>query len=102
LAAAETAVPGSHATYLSLADTGGEGVHQIYLESPGPNEDAEPTYRLAYVDPGTGEVNGVRDEEAGFVWWTYRSHMYLWQDHGVLGLDGDDFVAWLAVAWIWS
>jgi uncharacterized iron-regulated membrane protein len=98
--AAERAVPGSHATYVAPAATGGEGVDRVSLEIPGEDEDAEPSYRLAFVDPGTAEVNGVRDEEAGFTWWMYRGHMYLWQDGGFLGLDGDDLVAWLAVVWM--
>ena len=37
-----------------------------------------------YVDPGTGTVNGTRNDEEGFTWWLYRGHMYLWQDHGDL------------------
>ena len=97
--AAAREYPDGLVTYVALAETGGEGVHHVYLEIPVEGED-EPLYRTAYVDPGTAEVNGVRDEEAGFTWWMYRGHMFLWQDEGFLGLDGDDLVAWLGLAWI--
>ena len=44
------------------------------------------TYHTVFVDPGSGEVNGIADDEAGFTWWLYRGHMYLWQDHGIFGV----------------
>ena len=44
-----------------------------------------PRYATAYVDPGTGEVNGVQDDDEGATHWLYRGHEYLWQDYGVFG-----------------
>ena len=90
---------------------------------------AEPRYITAFVDPGSARVNEIVDEEAGFSWWLYRGHMYLWQDHGVFGAfdpesgwcrvtaegvepgglegvvcdvlpDGQDMVAYLGLGWI--
>jgi uncharacterized iron-regulated membrane protein len=86
-------------------------------------------YATYYVDPGTGEINDRTIYEEGFTWWMYRGHMFLWQDHGIANAfhptdgwcrpdadgiepggpkgmvcdaipNGDDIVAWLAVAWI--
>ena len=89
----------------------------------------EPRSLTYFVDPGSGRVNGAADGEAGATAWLYRGHMYLWQDHGVLGVfdstsgwcradaagaepggvkglacavipAGDDMIAWFAVGWI--
>ena len=68
----------------------GRGVYQVYGEVPPPEgspETVEPTYLTAFVDPGSGTVNSVKDEEAGASWWLYRGHMYLWQDQGVAGFS---------------
>jgi hypothetical protein len=64
-------------------------VYLVYGEVPPPEDAAEteePGYVTAYVDPGSGTVNTVSDEEAGASWWLYRGHMYLWQDHGIGGV----------------
>ena len=88
------------------------------------------TYHEVFVDPGYRRRERARtDEEAGFTWWLYRGHMYLWQDHGIFGVfdpetrggaargrgaepggvkgvvcdvipDGEDMVAWLGVGFI--
>ena len=101
----------------------GRGVYKVnvYVE---PTEDGiEERYLTAFVDPSTSEVNGVRDEYEGFTWWMYRGHMYLWQDHGIFGVDapggwceradggakrlactlipaGEDVVAWLGLGFL--
>jgi uncharacterized iron-regulated membrane protein len=111
------------------------GVYKIGLDTPvadtpvADGEEAPTEYREYFVDPGSGRVNGVVDEEAGATWWLYRGHMYLWQDHGLFGVfdandgwcrrgasgaepggikgvvcdvipAGDDMIAWFAVGWI--
>lgn len=53
---------------------------------------------LVYVDPGTGEVNGARPEASGFIYWCKRGHYILWQDNGLLGIDGDDLAGLVALA----
>ena len=45
--------------------------------------EVEPEYRTVYVDPGSGSVTGVVNDEEGMTWWLYRGHMYLWQDWGI-------------------
>ena len=86
-------------------------------------------YESYFVDPGTGEVNDIANDGEGFTNWMLRGHIYLWQDNGIAGTfdqqtgwcrsgddghepggakgvvcdvlpTGDDFVAWLGVAWI--
>lgn len=53
---------------------------------------------LVHVDPGTGEVNGARPEASGFIYWCKRGHYLLWQDNGLLGIDGDDLAGLVALA----
>jgi uncharacterized iron-regulated membrane protein len=128
--AAATAMPADALVYGLTLPGNGRGVYQVYAEVPAPEGSlAEPSYLTAYVDPGTGSVNEVRDEEEGISWWIYRGHMYLWQDYGPFGvfdpdhgacrLDadgdepggakgvvcdvlpaGDDIVAWFAVGFM--
>jgi uncharacterized iron-regulated membrane protein len=98
--AVEHALPEGRVTYIAFPDQS-RGVYQVYVDLHPPDApESEHRHRTAYVDPGTGFVNGVRDEEAGFTWWLYRGHMFLWQDSGFLGLDGDDLVAWFAIAFL--
>ena len=52
--------------------------------------------RYIYVDPGTGEVNGVRDPNEGFTHWIDRWHGALLQDE-VLGIRGEAIVGWLGI-----
>ena len=72
--------------------TNGRGVYQVDVEirstgrRSGRRRGPSRSTRRVYVDPGSGAVNGARDDEEGFRWWLYRGHMYLWQDHGVLGV----------------
>lgn len=64
----------------------GRGVCQAWVEVPDARHpDAEPLCRLYFVDPGTGQINGVVHDEVGLTPWLYRGHMYLWQDHGIFG-----------------
>ena len=60
--------------------------------APAARKGLEPTYTYheVFVDPGNGDVNGITDDEAGFTWWLYRGHMYLWQDHGIFGVFDPD------------
>ncbi len=116
--------------------TNARGVYKIGVSVPADPgapvaEGEEPAmeYLLYFVDPGSGRINGVVNDEAGATWWLYRGHMYLWQDHGVFGVfdpndgwckldaggaepggvrgvvcdvipTGEDMVAWFAVGWI--
>jgi uncharacterized iron-regulated membrane protein len=87
--AALEAFPEGATSYGLTLPRNGRGVYHVYGEVPPPEgaaETEEPGYLTAYVDPGSGIVNSVRDEEAGASWWLYRGHMYLWQDHGVAGV----------------
>lgn len=75
----------------------GRHVYQVYGEIEGPTPKGAPddfvptyTYLTAFVDPGTGEVNEVRNENEGMSWWMYRGHMYLWQDFGPFGMYDPD------------
>ncbi|MEX2319065.1 MAG: PepSY domain-containing protein, partial [Bauldia sp.] len=52
---------------------------------------------LVYLDPGTGKINGARPEASGFIYWCKRGHYVLWQDKGLLGIDGDDFAGLVAL-----
>jgi uncharacterized iron-regulated membrane protein len=130
--AALAAFPSGATSYGLTMPRNGRGVYHVYGEVPAPatsGEAAEPSYITAYVDPGTGEVNEVRDDEAGATWWLYRGHLYLWQDFGIAGVfdpetgwcradadgaepgglkgvacdvlpDGGDMIAWLSLAFI--
>ena len=131
LAAGEDALPEDATTYGLTRPRNGRGVYQVYGEQPreGAPEDAEPRYLTVFVDPGSGRVNSVVDDEAGFTHWLYRGHLYLWQDHGIAGVfdsehgwcrpdsdghepggakgvvcdvlpDGQDLVGWLGVGWV--
>ena len=124
-------MPGDATTYGLTRPRNGRGVYQVYAEQPidGAPEDAEPRYLTVFVDPGSGRVNSVVDDEAGFTHWLYRGHLYLWQDHGIAGVfdsedgwcrpgsdghepggakgvvcdvlpDGQDLVGWLGVGWV--
>jgi uncharacterized iron-regulated membrane protein len=86
------ALPDDAYVYGLTAPRNGRGVYQVYGEmAPEDPDDLEGyTYLTAFVDPGTGEVNGVRDEEEGASWWLYRGHMYLWQDQGLFGAFNPD------------
>ena len=53
---------------------------------------------LVYHDPGTGRINGARPEASGFIYWCKRGHYILWQDSGLLGIDGDDLAGLVALA----
>ena len=128
-AAREAAPEGSHVYSLTLPSNG-RGVYEAWAEVPRAGDpDAEPRYREYFVDPGSGEINGIARDEVGLTPWLYRGHMYLWQDHGIFGAfdpaegwcrpdaagnepggvhgvvcdvipDGEDMVAWFAVGWI--
>jgi uncharacterized iron-regulated membrane protein len=131
--AGAAALPEGAEVFGTTLPRNGRGVYQvggevvIEPETKGGVEEYE--YYTAFVDPGSGAVNGVANDEAGFSWWMYRGHMYLWQDHGILGVfdpqtgwcradragnepdgvkgvvcdvipTGDDMVAWFAVGWM--
>jgi hypothetical protein len=82
--AAKAALPDDASIYGLAQPSNGRGVYQVGAETEtGPEKFR---YDLAYVDPGTGAVNAVHDEAAGFSQWMFRGHMYLWQDHGVFGV----------------
>jgi uncharacterized iron-regulated membrane protein len=134
LDAAKERLPEDASTYGLTLPRNGRGVYQVWgeLDHEPAREGAgtpEPTYYRVYVDPGSGKVNRVQDEDAGITPWLYRGHMYLWQDHGVFGAfdpvsgwcradakghepggvkgiacdvipAGDDMVAWLAAGFI--
>lgn len=59
--------------------------------------DRKPRSWLVYLDPGTGQINGARPEASGFIYWCKRGHYVLWQDKGLLGVDGDDFAGLVAL-----
>ena len=138
--AAQESLPSEASVYGLTTPRNGRGVYQVYAELYPPSvgddttddeesSDVLPAYLTAFVDPGTGAVNGIRDEEEGLSWWFYRGHMYLWQDYGVFGVfdpetgwcrpdaegaeptgihgvvcdvipDGMDIVGWLAIGFI--
>lgn len=136
LRAAEGVLPEGAEVYGVTLPGNGRGVYQVgaELELPTPEPLAEGLdvphrYFTVYVDPGSGAVNDMADMEAGFSWWLYRGHMYLWQDHGLFGVfdpvdgwcrldtagaepggargvlcdvlpDGMDTVAWMGLGWI--
>jgi uncharacterized iron-regulated membrane protein len=136
LDAADDVLPDDATVYGVVMPRNGRGVYQVGAEIPVPgapkpkgDELAPVEYKTVYVDPGTGTVNGARNEEEGFTWWLYRGHMYLWQDHGIFNVfdpdtgwcrpnaagaepggvkgvvcdvipDGEDMVAWFGVGWI--
>ena len=86
LAAATEALPEGSSTYGLTEPSNGRGVYLVYGEGPlaeDAPEGAEPEYFAVYVDPGTGEVNGVQEESEGLTRWLYRGHEFLWQDQGV-------------------
>jgi uncharacterized iron-regulated membrane protein len=112
------------ATYVVMPRNG-RGVYQVTVTE----EAGAGATRTAYVDPGSGTVNGTASSEEGFTWWMYRGHMYLWQDQGPAAVfapggwcapdapdgpepgglrgavcdaipGGDDIAGWFAVAWI--
>lgn len=125
------AFPDGASAYGVTMPDNGRGVYQVYGEGAIPDDAPggfEPNYYTAYVDPGTGTVNEVRNESEGATNWLYRGHMYLWQDHGIAGVfeadgwcgvnadgaepggvkgvacdvipNGDDMISWFALAWI--
>jgi uncharacterized iron-regulated membrane protein len=132
LDAGVTAMPDGASTDGLSLPRNGRGVYQVWGEVARPSPEGgavpEPAYFTAFVDPGTGKVNEVRDEAAGATQWLYRGHMYLWQDHGpfnafdptdgwcrpvdghepggVKGIacdvipDGEDMVAWFGVGFL--
>jgi uncharacterized iron-regulated membrane protein len=134
LDAAAARLPDDAYPYGLTLPRNGRGVYQVWGEldhEPAAEGAAtpEPTYYRVYVDPGSGTVNRVQDEDAGITPWLYRGHMYLWQDHGVLGAfdpvhgwcrtgtdgqepggikgvacdvlpAGDDLVAWMAAGFV--
>ena len=81
----------AHSHSLTLP-VNGRGVYQVYAEIEtvtGTNNGEDVvaySYPTVYVDPGTGEVNGIADDGEGLTWWFYRGHMYLWQDYGLFGM----------------
>jgi uncharacterized iron-regulated membrane protein len=89
---AEAAMPEKAEAHGVTLPDNGRGVYQVYFETPGKSgREEDILYQTAYVDPGSGEVNDVTSDTAGFTWWMYRGHMYLWQDHGPFGVfDPDD------------
>src|SRR5262245_14530707 len=87
LDAARDAAPEGATVYSLTLPVNGAGVYEAWAEVPRADDpDAEPRYREYFVDPGSGHVNGVAADEEGLTAWLYRGHMYLWQDHGVLGV----------------
>jgi hypothetical protein len=72
--------------YYEVMPTNGRGVYQVSVAEPHDADGLVEKYFNFYVDPGTGEVNGMRDEEKGFTHWMYRGHEYMWQDHGIFGV----------------
>ena len=52
---------------------------------------------VVYLDPATAQVNGVRKESEGFIYWCKRGHYLLWQDNGLLGIAGDDLAGLVAL-----
>lgn len=53
---------------------------------------------VVYLDPGTAKINGARPEASGFIYWAKRGHYVLWQDKGLLGIDGDDLAGLVALS----
>jgi uncharacterized iron-regulated membrane protein len=60
--------------------------------------DRKPRSWLVYLDPATAEINGARPEASGFIYWCKRGHYILWQDKGLLGIEGNDFAGLVALA----
>lgn len=64
-------------------------------------EDGRPIgpMRLVFVDPGTGDINGIRDPNEGFTHWVDRLHGSLLQTK-LLGIRGEAIVGWLGIAMV--
>lgn len=80
---------GSH-VYSTVLPVNGRGVYQVNAEVPLDTDGLEFQYLTYFVDPGTGEVNGVQDEGEGFSHWMLRGHENLWQEHGILNVFDED------------
>ena len=66
--AALEAFPEGAESYGLTLPRNGRGVYQVFgevLPPEGSPETVEPTYLTAFVDPGSGTVNSIEDEEAG-------------------------------------
>ena len=88
LDAGATALPEDAFVYGLTEPRNGRGVYLVYGEIAPPEGSPDtvfPSYATAYVDPGTGEVNGVQQDDEGATHWLYRGHEYLWQDYGLFG-----------------
>jgi uncharacterized iron-regulated membrane protein len=105
--AARPLVPGARAASVSTPASQ-TGVYVVTMSFPPPPGQpaflkGKPTspQRLVYVDPGSGEVNGVRDPSRGFVAKTRQFHGDLWlADRKVLGISGEHLVGALGVGFI--
>jgi len=103
-AAMAAAGPDSEATYIVLPRNG-RGVYEIFVETPIPGavapaegEEAPHEHATFWIDPGSASVNDRAADTEGITWWLYRGHMYLWQDHGLLGAF-DPESGWCSDIW---
>lgn len=88
VASATEALPEDSHVYGVTDPRNGRGVYLVYGELPLPEGAAEtqfPEYVTVYVDPGSGDVNGIHHDSVGANHWLYRGHEFLWQDHGLFG-----------------
>src|SRR5262245_1097725 len=64
LDAAREAAPDGATVYSLTLPGNGRGVYEAWAEVPRPEQpDADPRYREYFVDPGSGNVNGVAADE---------------------------------------
>jgi uncharacterized iron-regulated membrane protein len=133
--AALAAAPEGSTVGYAQTQRNSRGVYKIALSVPiegvtvAEGEAPPEEYLTFFVDPGSGEINDITNDEQGATIWLYRGHMYLWQDHGLFGVfdpghgwcrldaggaepggvkgvvcdvipDGADMVAWLAAGWM--
>ena len=76
--------------YSTVLPVNGRGVYQVNAAVPLDEEGLHERYLTYFVDPGSGRVNGMQDEEAGFSHWMLRGHENLWQEHGLFNVFDED------------
>lgn len=99
LAAAREVVPEDGRVGTLRLPTMEDGVYVASVTFPETEfVDGRPEGKLRYifVDPGTGDVNGIRDPNEGFTHWVDRLHGHLLQDE-LLGVAGTTIVGALGI-----
>jgi len=95
IGAARDAVPDAQFPGAVVLPEAAGGVYRVTMTL----DPATQEQRQVYVDPGTGEVNGVIDPSAGAAAWASRWHSDILQgpDGEILGVRARHIVGWLSV-----